>query len=71
MAADRSTTLFSASDTRASNRADRVSSFKTNVEKRLSNLIISGLWLVLLWLNQCDLKSLSRQEWGNFVLFSD
>lgn len=43
IAADKSTTLFSASETKASSRAERVSSFKTVDEKCLSKPIISCL----------------------------
>lgn len=43
IAADKSTTLFSASETKASSRAERVSSFKTVDEKCLSKPIIRCL----------------------------
>lgn len=43
IAADKSTTLFSASETKASSRAERMSSFKTVDEKCLSKPIISCL----------------------------
>lgn len=60
IAADKSTTLFSASETKASSRAERVSSFKTVDEKCLSKPIISCL--------RCVSNSISKTLLYNFTI---
>lgn len=60
IAADKSTTLFSASETKASSLAERVSSFKTVDEKCLSKPIISCL--------RCVSNSISKTLLYNFTI---